>query len=41
MLAIGTRAWLERSGGKLASTDRLMTFADGARVRAAIADVND
>lgn len=35
MAALGTRTWVERTGGKLAWQDRLAMIADGVRARAA------
>jgi hypothetical protein len=35
MASLGTRAWVERTGGKLAWHDRLTMIADGVRARAA------
>lgn len=35
MATMGTRAWVERTGGKLAWTDRLSMIAEGVRMRAA------
>jgi hypothetical protein len=35
MAALGTRKWVEQSGGQLAFLDRMTKIADGVRARAA------